>query len=120
MTASLKVLFVDDSELVRTTLRNVLRRAGHEVRLAGSLEEAQAALRGWNPDCVVLDQRLPDGEGLAFARDLRSQPERRGVRIVVISGDPLPDDGRSVVDGFLLKPAGVRAVLSVIEATAET
>lgn len=120
MNDPLKVLLVDDSELVRTTLRNVLHRAGHEVRVAGTLEEARSGLRGWSPDCVVLDQRLPDGEGLTFARELRSQPERRGVRIVVISGDPLPDDGRSVVDGFLLKPAGVRAVLSVIDATADT
>lgn len=114
------VLLVDDSDLVRTTLRRVLERAGHEARLADSLEEARAALMGWTPDCVVLDQRLPDGEGLAFADELRSQPEGRGVRIVLISGDPLPEEGRRVIDAFLLKPAGARAVLSAIEGTPET
>lgn len=117
MTDPLKVLLVDDSDLVRTTLRRVLERAGHEARLAESLEEARAALAGWSPDCVVLDQRLPDGEGLAFADELRSQPNRRGVRIVLVSGDPLPDEGRAI-DAFLLKPAGARAVLSAIEGTA--
>lgn len=115
-----RVLVVDDAELARTTLHAILRRAGHEVRVASTVEEARAAMQGWSPDCVVLDHRLPDGDGLALARELRDQPEVRALRIVVMSGDALPSGATAAADAFLLKPAGAREVLSAVAGSDET
>ena len=109
-----RVLVVDDAELARVTLHRLLGRAGYEVRVAGSVEEARRAMAEWSPDCVVIDQRLPDGDGLLLAAALRDQRGRRGPRVVVMSGDPLPSDAVVDVDAFLLKPAGARAVLAAI------
>lgn len=120
MTRPQRVLVVDDAELARTTMQSLLRRVGHEVRLAGSVAEARHALAEWAPDCVVLDRRLPDGDGLVLAGQLRTQPDLSGIRIVVMSGDPMPAEGCGVADAFLLKPAGARAVLSAIAGVDET
>lgn len=109
-----RVLVVDDAELARTTLSAILRRAGHEVRVASTVKEARVAMQGWSPDCVVLDHRLPDGDGLALARELRDQPERRDVRIVVMSGDALSAEATADADAFLLKPAGAREVVAAV------
>lgn len=115
MPDSQRILVVDDADLVRTTLLALLRRVGHEVRLASSVAEARRGMVGWIPDVVVLDHRLPDGDGIAFARELRDHPELAALRIVVMSGDPLPDVATSVPDIFLLKPAGARDVLAAVE-----
>lgn len=119
MTTAKRVLVVDDAELVRKTMRALLVRVGHEVRVASSVAEARRNLDGWWPDCVVLDHRLPDGDGLTLATELCAQAERRRtLRVIVMSGDVLPSTDASPVDVFLLKPAGAREVLAAIEGSA--
>ena len=115
-----RVLVVDDAELARVTLHRLLGRAGYEVRLAGSVDEARRAMAEWSPDCVVVDQRLPDGDGLVLAAELRGQRGGRCPRVVVVSGDPLPSDAVADADAFLLKPAGARAILAAIAGTEAT
>jgi two-component system nitrogen regulation response regulator GlnG len=59
-----RILVVDDDAAIRTVVGQALRRAGHDVVLAATLAEADAALdRG--VDLLVTDVVLPDGDGLA-------------------------------------------------------
>lgn len=120
MTTPIRVLVVDDAELARTTLRAILGRAGHDVRLAGSVGEAWRELETWGPDCVVLDHRLPDGDGAVLAQEIRHHPVHGDLRLVLMSGDPLPADVVSVADVFLLKPARARDVLSAVSGSETT
>ena len=64
-----RVLYVDDDEVVALTAAALLRRAGHEVQVAASGEAAAAALRepGAYFDVVVTDYNMPDLSGLAVA-----------------------------------------------------
>lgn len=59
-----RVLLVDDDAAIRTVVSEALRRAGHQVALAASLAEAEAALAAGPPDVLVTDVVLPDGNGL--------------------------------------------------------
>jgi two-component system, NtrC family, response regulator AtoC len=61
--AETRILILDDDALIRTVLSDRLERAGHAVRVAGSLAEARALLRTGVPDLALLDMKLPDGEG---------------------------------------------------------
>ncbi|MEO1059900.1 MAG: response regulator transcription factor [Actinomycetota bacterium] len=74
----IRVVVVDDCELVRHGLRDLLHDAGgfEIVGEAGSVDAAMATVAASAPDLVVLDIRLPDGNGLAVCRALpRSEPE---------------------------------------------
>ncbi len=62
------VLVVDDEALIRLTLRERLREAGCHVLEAESVSAGLAALREGGADLVLLDYRLPDGDGLALLR----------------------------------------------------
>jgi DNA-binding NtrC family response regulator len=70
------VLVVDDERGVREGLARALRAAGHEPRTAEGIAEARAyfAQPGVSEalDCVLLDVRLRDGDGLAFLKELKS------------------------------------------------
>ncbi|MFD8492589.1 response regulator [Amycolatopsis sp. NPDC059657] len=70
------VLLVDDHEVVRRGLRELL---GDEsdievVAEAGSVDEALAVALHVEPDVAVVDVRLGDGDGVALCRELRSRP----------------------------------------------
>ncbi|MBV8302646.1 MAG: response regulator [Acidimicrobiia bacterium] len=90
----------------------ILGRGGYEARWERTSGLALETAKDWSPDVVLLDRRLPDGDGLALARRLRRQQPRP--RVVVMSGDPLDAAEQRLVDAHLLKPATVRAVLDAV------
>jgi two-component system, NtrC family, response regulator AtoC len=68
--AEIRILVLDDDALIRTVLSDRLERAGHAVRVAGSIAEARALLRTRTPDLALLDMKLPDGEGVDLLPEL--------------------------------------------------
>jgi two-component system OmpR family response regulator len=71
-----RVLVVDDEPDLAEVLAGVLAYEGWEVRTAGDVAAAVAQARVFQPDAVVLDVMLPDGDGLAVLRELRAgQPD---------------------------------------------
>ena len=64
------VLLVEDDASAREALSELLRDDGFAVREAATLAEARAALAGEPVDAVLLDLRLPDGDGAALLEEL--------------------------------------------------
>jgi two-component system response regulator AtoC len=81
------VLLVDDDRAFSSLAQAAMAREGWPVHLARSLHEARRALEGDAPDVVVLDRRLPDGDGLDFLSALRSQLPDVPVLMVTAHGD---------------------------------
>ncbi len=71
----IRVFLLDDHELVRRGVRELLESAGdiEVVGEAGTAAEALARLPAVRPQVAVLDVRLPDGDGVEVCRELRSQ-----------------------------------------------
>lgn len=102
-----RVLVVDDEELARFTMREILKAAGHKVFEAGSGEEAMAAVVRHRIDVVVTDVIMPGKDGLKVTIGLRrDHPE---VKVIAVSGG-----GRTTVLDFLTlaKASGAHEVLA--------
>ncbi len=87
---TISVLLVDDHELIRQGLRRAFERDGDfEVAgEAGSLADARRLLSLLNPDVVILDVRLPDGNGLEACRKVRGDNPEIGIVILTMyAGD---------------------------------
>jgi PAS domain S-box-containing protein len=80
-----RVCIVDDSLTVRMDLGEALREAGFEVALCPDLECARARLSGGDMDLLVLDVRLPDGDGIGFLRELKSAPATARLPVILLS-----------------------------------
>ncbi|PXW33553.1 response regulator transcription factor [Nocardia sp. 348MFTsu5.1] len=74
MTAKIRAFLVDDHELVRRGLRDLLGTADdiEVVGEAASAGEALVAITSAVPDVAILDVRLPDGNGVELCREIRS------------------------------------------------
>src|SRR5689334_8452302 len=105
---SVRVLVVDDQPafrgLVRIWLRDALR-VGVEILEADSLAQMREVAAQSRPDVVLLDQRLPDGDGLQGARELLAADPDAAVLLLTGMSDPMVDEEaeKSGVTDYLVK-----------------
>jgi DNA-binding NtrC family response regulator len=84
---SRSILLVDDDRGFSSLAQAALAREGHPVVLARSLHEAREAVERAAPELVVLDRRLPDGDGLDYLPELKAQLPSTPVVMVTAHGD---------------------------------
>ena len=114
---SLKVLIVEDDEILRGLLIKGLDQEGIYVRGAGSCAEARILVEQGQPDLLVLDINLPDGNGLALLEQLRQAPFRLSVPVVVMSSLPITrgELRQHAVDTFMPKPLSVQTFVHKVQ-----
>jgi CheY-like chemotaxis protein len=118
----LRVLVVDDYPDSADALTQLLTLLGHDARGACSCAEARAALAGaaFVPNAILLDLRLPDGDGFALAAELCALLPARPL-LVALTGLPNLDAACRAAgfDYYLLKPADPAALAALLAARAE-
>jgi CheY-like chemotaxis protein len=87
-----RLLIVEDDEVERDTVAELLSHEDIEITSAGTGGEALEMLRHDQVDCVVLDLKLPDMSGFAVLETIRDDAELRDVPVVVFTGRELSAD----------------------------
>ncbi len=114
-----RVLVVDDDEAILEMLVELLERDGRfEVRVARGGYEAGLLTQEVQPDCIVLDYKLPDIDGNRVCKAIRANPAFSDMRIILISGVADPDEITELMasgaDDFLRKPFQIDELISRI------
>ena len=78
-----QILIIEDSQVLRSELQEFLIDEGHKVETAGNLNEAREKFRQ-EPSLIILDWNLPDGNGIDFLREIRS--DGSSIPVVFLSG----------------------------------
>ena len=87
-----RLLVVEDNELERTSIIELLDHDDIEITAVGTGAEALTALLDRNFDCCVLDLRLPDMSGLELLNRMQAEPSLAQLPIVVFTGKELSAD----------------------------
>src|SRR3954470_13866735 len=121
-TAPIRVFLLDDHEVVRRGLRDLLESDGDicVVGESGSAVEAAARIPALRPDVAVLDGRLPDGSGIDVCRDVRSVDPT--IKALILTSY---DDDEALfaailagASGYLLKQVGGNDLLDAVRRVA--
>jgi len=114
----IRLVLVDDSEVVRLGLRALLgaERSLEIVGEGSSVATGVAACVKHKPDVALLDLRLPDGTGFDACRQiLQRLPETRVLMLTSVADDTLVDEAiRAGAHGYLLKEVNSRALIQAI------
>lgn len=116
----MKVLLVEDEPGLASALRTALARHGILVDHVTTLADASEAVRSFPYDVLILDRRLPDGEGLSIIPGLRSQGIVLPVLILTARGD-LADKVEGLdygADDYMAKPFAIEELMARIRALA--
>jgi DNA-binding NtrC family response regulator len=113
MANKIRVLVVDDEEVIRLGYRRVLSVDGFRVKAAGNVPEALNMMAGDSFDVVLLDIRMPGMDGMEVLRTIKERwPQSE---VVVITGYPSIDTAKEAVRlgayDYLAKPVVPEAVI---------
>ena len=70
-----RILITNNSLVVRKVIERALKGLGYEVRTAKSIGDSMETITDWGADIIISDVKLPDGNGVAFARSVREKKE---------------------------------------------
>lgn len=113
-----KIILVDDEEGICELMQSYLEAKGYEVVSAGTCKDALCLTEKEKPDIMLLDRRLPDGDGLDLLEKIRQF--NSGVKVLVISAyDMTPADLKRMDDlkvtQFIRKPIMVDDLSAVLK-----
>jgi len=113
------ILVVEDQEDNRQILRDLLGNAGYEMFEAENGEDALTAVAKHRPDLILMDIQLPILDGYEATRRLKSNPDTKGIPIIVVTSYALSGDETkaraSGCDAYVTKPYSPRALLAKIK-----
>ena len=93
-----KVLIIDDEDKIRTLLKRIISLEGFEVLEASDCKTAQKILEVANIDVVLCDVKLPDGNGLEFARKNKEKFSSMEIILLTAYGN-IPDGVQAIKNG---------------------
>ena len=85
-----RILLVDDDADGSEAVARFLRRGGHSVTRCPNGRDAMAAFAAVQPDLIVLDQHMPEMDGMTFLRVLRNYYDGARVPVVLLTADSDP------------------------------
>jgi len=109
------ILVIDDEAAIRRFLRISLIAEGHQVSEAVGVTEGMAQYRHLNPDLVILDLGLPDGDGIQILHAIR---EHHANPVLVLSARDSEQEKVRLLDAgandYMSKPFGVGEMMARI------
>jgi CheY-like chemotaxis protein len=118
--AGMRILVVDDEIDARDILILILTQSGAEVRAVGSSQDAQRSIAEWQPDLLISDIAMPDGDGLTLIRCVRKLPLDKGggIPAIALTAYARDDDRLKAIEaGFhthLAKPVEPLKLIAVV------
>jgi len=115
-----RVLVVEDEPHIVESLSFLMKQAGFEVAVARDGAAAIRVIESRPPDLVLLDVMLPRRDGFDVCREVRANPDWRGIRIVILSAKGHEQERRKGLelgaDDYIIKPFSTRDVVERVRA----
>lgn len=113
-----RVLVVDDSQTDRQFVTTLLQKQGYEVTTAIDGEDALAKIAADRPPLIVLDIILPKMNGYQVLRQLKTAPETRDIKVILVSSKNQESDRfwgmKQGADDYIAKPFPDEMLLAAV------
>ena len=119
-----RVLYVEDTEVIRDTITRLLQLNGYEVNIAKNGQEGVTKALQLNPNIILMDLRMPVMDGYNAIEEIRNNPQIRHIPIIVISAWSSKTERTQAklagANEFFVKPPDLNRLIETIEKLVET
>lgn len=114
-----KILLVEDNEMNRDMLSRRLEKRGYTLSIAVDGGAGVAMTKSEKPDLVLMDMSLPVVDGWEATKQLKADPETKGIPIIALTAHAMDSDRQKAIgagcDDFDTKPVELARLLGKIE-----
>ncbi len=116
----LRILIVDDDQIVRLLLSTLLEKAGHVVTSAADGQSALELIEKFRPQAIITDWVMPHMNGVEFCRELRRNPAWRNIYVFMLTSqdgvDSLVEAFEAGANDFMNKPINPKILFARLRA----
>ena len=113
------VLIVEDNEVNRVLVRDMLRFKGYQTVETQTAEEGIRVAREKKPALILMDFHLPKMNGIEAFKTLRADPETSVIPVIAVTASSMPEDRKKILDagfdGLQTKPIHVSEFLDNVQ-----
>ena len=114
-----KILLAEDEDVLRMLVVDSLEDEGHDIDEASDGMEALDYVKRYEYDLILMDYMMPGMTGWEVIKEIRQMPEKRKVKILMLSAKSQKSDQEQVLqegaDYFMAKPFSPLALVNRIE-----
>lgn len=114
-----RILVVDDDEIIRSILKEILGNQGYDVLEASDGDSCVEQARMAKPDLILLDMTMPKMTGFEVAPVLRTHPATKNVPIIALTGDNATESIEAAheagCDHYITKPIDAGKILRLLD-----
>ena len=107
----MKILIADDDRTIHISFTKFLNEQGYEVLHAYDAAETLTTALSEHPDLILLDITMPAGDGRNICQQLKSAPETKGIKIIMLTARESQHDRTLALelgaDDFISKPCSI-------------
>ncbi|CAM4403235.1 Response regulator receiver domain-containing protein [Pedobacter westerhofensis] len=111
------IQIIEDDEAIRDVIEYILQQSDYDVHVAANAKEFKINLLNLLPDLILMDVRLPDGNGLQLCRKLKQSIETRDIPVIIMSAHATARESsiEALADDFIAKPFDLNDLLKLCE-----
>lgn len=108
---------IEDDEAIRDVIEYILQQSEFDVTVAANAKEFKVNLFNTLPDLILMDVKLPDGNGIQLCRKLKQSLDTRHIPVIIISAHANAEQSskEAFADDFISKPFDLNELLALIE-----
>jgi two-component system, cell cycle response regulator DivK len=118
------ILIIEDNEVNRVLVRDMLRFKGYRTLEAHSAEEGIRVAREKKPALILMDFHLPKMNGIEALNTLRADEVTKSIPVIAVTASAMPEDRKKILeagfDGMQTKPIHVTEFFSAVESALKT
>lgn len=115
----IRVLYVEDAEVIRDTIARLLEIYGYDVNYARNGQEGVEMAIHWKPYMILMDLRMPIMDGYKAIQELKLNPTTRNIPVFVVSAWSSQREREQArlagADQFFVKPPELTKLVEAIE-----
>ena len=113
------ILIIEDNEINRTLVRDVLQFKGYQTLESQTAEEGIRLAREQKPALILMDFHLPAMNGIEAFKALRADAATSSIPVIAVTASAMPEDRQKILaagfDGMQTKPIHVQEFLETVE-----
>ena len=113
------ILIIEDNEVNRVLVRDMLRFKGYRTIEAPAAGEGMRVAREQKPALILMDFHLPKLNGIEAFKALRADPETSAIPVIAVTASAMTEDRKKILDagfdGLQTKPIHVTEFLANVE-----